>query len=58
MNQKRNVLLFNILFLVLLLTATFLFEWKPDLLGANFRIIDILGDIKKDTLQTKKRHHC
>jgi hypothetical protein len=53
MNQKKNVLLFNILFLVLLLTATFLFEWKPDLLGANFCIIDILGDIKKDTLQTK-----
>jgi len=51
MNQKKNVLLFNILFLVLLLTATFLFEWKPDLLGANFRIIDILGDIRKDTLQ-------
>ncbi|HTC00243.1 MAG TPA: hypothetical protein VK705_06135 [Ferruginibacter sp.] len=53
MNQKKNVLLFNILFFLLLLIATFLFEWKPDLLGNNFRTIDILADIKKDTLQTK-----
>lgn len=52
MNQKKNVLLFNVLFLLLLLIATFLFEWKPDLLGANFRTIDILADIKKDTVQT------
>ena len=53
MNQKKNVLLFNILFFILLLIATFLFQWKPYLLGNNFRTIDILADITKDTLQNK-----
>ncbi|HMG82078.1 MAG TPA: hypothetical protein VK559_03505 [Ferruginibacter sp.] len=52
MNQKKKVLLFNILFLLLLLSATFLFEWKPDLLSANFHTINILSDLEKDTLQT------
>jgi hypothetical protein len=53
MNQKKNVLLFNILLFVLLLIATFLFQWKPSLLGANLRTIDILADIKKDSLHIK-----
>ena len=50
MNVKRNVLLFNIFFLLLLLAATFLFEWKPGIAGDNFRPVSILADIKKDTL--------
>jgi hypothetical protein len=50
MNVKRNVLLFNVFFLLLLLAATFLFEWKPNIAGENFRPITILADIKKDTL--------
>lgn len=49
MNVKRNVLLFNILFLLLLLAATWLFEWKPGIAGENFRPVSILSDIKKDT---------
>jgi lysophospholipase L1-like esterase len=52
MNQKKNVLLFNVFFLLLLIIATFLFEWKPDLLGANFRPINILADVQVDSLQT------
>ena len=53
MNVKRYVLLFNIFFLLLLIAATFLFEWKPTIAGENLRPIDILADIKKDTLQNK-----
>ena len=50
MNVKRYVLFFNIFFLLLLLAATFLFEWKPNIAGENFRPVSILADIKKDTL--------
>ena len=49
MNYKRTVLLFNIFFLILLLAATFLFSWKPGLAGDNFKPVDILSDVVKDT---------
>ncbi len=49
MNYKRWVLLFNIFFLLLLVTATVLFQWKPGFAGTNFRPIEILSDVLKDT---------
>lgn len=49
MNYKRYVLLFNIVFLLLLLVATVIFEWKPELLGTRFRPLDILSDVVKDS---------
>ena len=49
MNYKRYVLLFNIFFLLLLLFASLLFEWKPGFAGPGFRPLDILSDIVKDT---------
>ncbi len=48
MNYRRQVLLFNIFFLLLLLGATILFEWKPGIAGDNFRPLDILSDVVKD----------
>lgn len=51
MNVKRYVLLFNVFFLLLLIAATMLFEWKPQLTGDNFRPITIISDIKKDSTQ-------
>ncbi len=51
MNVKRKVLLFNIYFLLLLIAATFLFEWKPNIISGDQRPISIVSDIKKDSLQ-------
>ncbi|UAY52424.1 SGNH/GDSL hydrolase family protein [Ferruginibacter albus] len=53
MNVKKKVLLFNIFFLLLLLAATFLFEWKPTLAGESMRRVSILADIQKDSLRDK-----
>jgi hypothetical protein len=49
MNYKRYVLLFNIFFLLILIAATLLFEWKPGFAGPNFRPLDILSDVLKDS---------
>ena len=49
MNYKRYVLLFNIFFLLFLIAATVLFEWRPGIAGANFRPLDILTDVVKDS---------
>ena len=49
MNYKRYVLLFNIFFLLLLIAATLLFEWKPGIAGPAFRPLDILSDVIKDS---------
>lgn len=49
MNYKRYVLLFNIFFLLLLIIATVLFELKPGIAGTNFRPLDILSDVVKDS---------
>ena len=49
MNYKRYVLFFNICILLLLITVTFLFEWKPELTGNKFRPLDILSDVMKDS---------
>lgn len=49
MNYKRYVLLFNIFFLLLLIAATILFEWKPGMAGTNFKPLDILSDVVKDS---------
>ena len=50
MNYKRFVLLFNIIFLLILITATILFEWKPGMAGTHFKPVDILSDVWKDTV--------
>ncbi len=49
MNYKRYVLLFNIFFLLLLLSATFIFERNPGIAGDRFKPLDILSDVMKDT---------
>lgn len=49
MNYKRYVLLFNIFFLLLLIAATLLFELKPGIAGTNFRSLDILSDVIRDS---------
>ena len=49
MNYKRYVLLFNIFFLLILVAATLLFEWKPGIAGPGFRPLDILSDVLKDS---------
>ncbi|MBK7882816.1 MAG: hypothetical protein IPJ81_02500 [Chitinophagaceae bacterium] len=49
MNYKRRVLLFNVFFLLLLIAASILFQWNPGIAGANFRPIEILSDIQKDS---------
>ncbi len=48
MNYKRYVLLFNIFFLLILVAATLLFEWKPGIAGPGFRPLDILSDVLRD----------
>lgn len=55
MNYKRYVLLFNIFFLLILITATLLFEWKPGIAGPVFRPLDILSDVVKDSSGRQKR---
>jgi len=54
MNYKRYVLLFNIFFLLILITATVLFEWKPGIAGPGFRPVEILSDVLKDTGSASK----
>lgn len=53
MNVKNNVLRFTILFLLVLIGATLLFEFKPTILGDTLRPVNILSDLNKDTLQKK-----
>jgi hypothetical protein len=55
MNYKRQVLLFNIFFLLLLIAATVFFQWKPDIAPANFSPIQILSDVLKDTSSDKNK---
>ena len=52
MNYKRYVLLFNIFFLLLLIAATVLFQWKPGFAGNNFRPLDILSDVRNRPVKT------
>lgn len=49
MNYKRYVLLFNIFFLLILIAANFVFEWKPNIVGPNFKGIDILSEVMRDS---------
>lgn len=49
MNYKRYVLLFNIFFILILIASTILFQWKPGIAGADFRPLDILSDVIKDS---------
>lgn len=49
MNYKRYVLLFNVFFLLLLLSATLIFEWKPGIAGDRFKPLNILSDVLIDT---------
>ena len=55
MNVKRRVLLFNIFFLLLLIAATVLFQWKPLVAGPGFRPINILADVVKDSVRIKSK---
>jgi len=54
MNYKRYVLLFNIFFIVLLFVASLFFEWKPGIVGPNFKPPDILSDVLKDSTGARK----
>lgn len=47
MNYKRHIILFNVVFLVLLLLSSMLFEWKPGIAGKNIKPIEIVSEVKK-----------
>lgn len=49
MNYKKQVLLFNVFFLLALITATLLYSYIPVLHSPTFRSISILSDVEKDS---------
>ena len=49
MNYKHQVLFFNIIFLLILLAATVLFETNPGLAGSQLKPLDILSDVISDS---------
>ena len=53
MNYKRHIILVNVVFLVLLLLSSVLFEWKPGIAGKKIKPIEIISEVKKDIPQKK-----
>ena len=53
MNYKHYVLIFNILFLLLLLSSSLLFHWNSNLFGNTNRPLEILSSIRKDNTNQK-----
>src|ERR1700744_3739202 len=49
MNEKRSVLIFNIVFLLLLIAVTHFYTKSPGFSGPDTRPVNILSDIIKDT---------
>src|ERR1700751_369024 len=56
MNEKRSVLIFNIVFLLLLMVATYFYQkkYKPAEVATGLRPINVLADITKDTTSARK----
>lgn len=53
MNYKRYVLVFNIIFLLILIATTMLFESNPDWAGKGIKPLDILSEVIKDSTKEK-----
>lgn len=47
MNYKHSVLQFNIIFILLLLCSSLLFQWKSNLVGKENRPLEIISSVKK-----------
>ena len=53
MNYKHSVLQFNIIFILLLLCSSLLFQWKSNLVGKENRPLEIISSVKKTNLIPK-----